>query len=439
MNYDEAMTFIRDTEKYGSVQGLDNMFNLMDELENVQDKLKILHIAGTNGKGSVGSFIGEVLKVAGFKVGRYISPTIFEYNERFQINNKFIAESKFCYICGKVKKAIEKIVSEGKCHPTSFEVETAIAFLYFYEEKCDFVLLETGLGGRLDATNIIKKNLCSVITSISIDHINFLGSSLSEIAVEKCGIIKNDSFTVSIFQDREVMNVIEKSCIEKKSKLIKVLKEDILYNGVQDYCQSFDYKNYLNVKIGLLGKFQVENASLAIEVIELLMRKGYNITKKNIYDGLFNAIWQGRFQVIGENPVFVVDGAHNADAAKRLRENIQIYFANKKIVFIVGVFKDKDYKKIAEITADLADEIFVFTLKSPRGLDAKIFCKEFLKYNKNVFYVSGVREAVSKSILAAGEEGAVIAFGSLSYMGEIIKIYGENKEVFMNEQAKEII
>ncbi len=430
MNYDEAMTFICGTEKYGSVQGLDNMFNLMSELENVQDKLKIVHIAGTNGKGSVGSFIGEILKSAGFKVGRYISPTIFEYNERFQINNKFIEEDKFCYICDKVKNAVEKIVSRGKCHPTSFEVETAIAFLYFYEEKCDFVLLETGLGGRLDATNIIKENLCSVITSVSIDHTDCLGSSLSEIATEKCGIIKNESFTVSIFQDSEVMGVIEKSCAEKKSELIKVLRNDILYKGFQDYCQSFDYKNYSNVKIRLLGKFQIENASLAIEVVELLMRKGYNITKKNIYDGLFDTTWQGRFQVIGKNPVFVVDGAHNADAAKRLRENIWTYFENKKIVFIAGVFKDKDYKKIAEITADLAYKIFVFTLKSPRGLDSKILSEEFLKYNKNVFCVSDVEEAVSKSILAAGKDGVVIAFGSLSYMGEIIKIYKENREIF---------
>jgi len=429
MNYDEAMFFIHNAEKYGSVQGLDNMFNLMNELGNIQDKLKIIHIAGTNGKGSVGAFIDRILKFAGFKIGRYISPTIFDYTERFQINDEFIGKDKFCHICGEVKNAVEKIVSQGKCHPTSFEIETAAAFLYFYEEKCDFILLETGLGGRLDATNIIKENLCSVLTSISIDHTDFLGNSLSEIAAEKCGIIKKDSFVISVFQDNEVMRVIEKSCTEKGSTLIKVLKEDISYNGFDDYCQSFDYKNYLNIKIKLLGKFQTENASLAIEVIELLIKKGYNITEKNIYDGLFNTIWQGRFQVLSKNPVIVADGAHNADAAKRLRENIRMYFKNKKIVFIAGVFKDKNYKKIAELTADLASEIFVFTLKKPRGLDAEIFAEEFLKYNKNVFCVSNVEEAVFKSIATAGKDGVVVAFGSLSYMGEIIGIIKDKDRI----------
>ncbi len=425
MTYDEAMFFIHNTEKYGSSLGLGNMFNLMAELGNVQDKLKIIHIAGTNGKGSVGAFISEILKFAGFKAGRYVSPTIFEYTERFQINGKFIEKYKFCHICDKVKNAVEKIVSQGKCHPTSFEIETAAAFLYFYEEKCDFVLLETGLGGRLDATNIIKENLCAVITSISIDHTDFLGNSLSEIALEKCGIIKNGSPVVSIFQNNKVMSIIEENCLKKKSNLIKVLKEDIFYNGFNDYYQNFNYKNYLNIKIRLLGNFQTENASLAIEVVELLIKKGYNIKEKNIYDGLLNTVWQGRFQILGKNPVFVADGAHNSDAANRLRENIQMYFKSKKIVFIAAVFKDKDYKKIAELTADLADEIFVFTLKTPRGLDAEIFAEEFLKYNKNVFCVSDIEEAVSRSILAAGKDGVVIAFGSLSYMGELIRIYSD--------------
>ncbi len=422
MNYDEALRFINDSKKYGIVLGLNNMYNLMNELGNIQDKIKIIHIAGTNGKGSVGAFVESVLISAGFKTGRYISPTITEYFERFQINGKFIQKENFCRLCEKVKNVTDKIVSEGKSHPTDFEVETAIAFLYFYEERCDFVLLETGLGGRLDATNIIKANLCSVITSISFDHTHFLGNSLNEIAFEKCGIIKEKCSVISMFQNKEVMNVIQKKCKEKKSELITVSKSDILYRGFEEYVQKFDYKSYKNIKISLLGKFQIENASLAIEVIEFLKKKNYGITDKNIYDGFINTVWQGRFQILNKNPLFIADGAHNEDAAKRLAENIMLYFKNKKIIFIVGIFKDKDYKKIVEMTAKLAYKIFVFTLNDSRGLDADILLKEFLLYNENVKIVSDVQTAVSESFLETEKNSVIIAFGSLSYMGDLIEI-----------------
>lgn len=422
MNYKEAMSFLDGAKIYGSVLSLENMINLMNEFMNIQDKLKVIHIAGTNGKGSVGAFLSEILKSSGYKTGRYISPTILEYTEKFQINGKFIEKNTFADICGQVKKAVDKIVLQGKNHPTVFEIETAVAFLYFYSEKCDFILLETGMGGKLDATNIIKNNICSVLTSISIDHTDFLGNSLEEITEEKCGIIKNGSPVVSVFQNDKVMRVIEKNCEKKNARLIKVIKDSIVYNGIEDYCQIFNYKKYINIKIKLLGKFQIENASLAIEVVELLMEKGYNIIEKNIYSGLFNAVWPGRFQILRKTPVFVADGAHNADAAKRLAENLKLYFNNKRIVFIVGIFKDKDYKKIAALTAKSADKVFVFTLKNPRALNAEILAKEFIKYNKNVFIVSSVKDAVLKSIPAAGKNGVVVAFGSLSYMGEIIKI-----------------
>lgn len=422
MNYEDALSFIHKAEKYGSVLGLENMFNLMNKLDNVQNNLKVIHIAGTNGKGSVGAFIGSVLKHSGFKTGRYISPTIFEYLERFQINDTIISKELFCNICGKVKEAVYKIVGEGKSHPTAFEIETAIAFLYFYEESCDFVLLETGLGGRLDATNVLNENVCSVITSISIDHTLFLGNSVVDIAKEKCGIIKENCPVISIEQVEDVNNVIKKECYKKNSPVNIVFKKDIVYGGVDGDIQYFGYKNYKDIKIKLLGKFQIENAALAIGVVEILIKQGYNITEENIYSGLIGAFWQGRFQILKKNPIFIIDGAHNFDAVERMCETIELYFKNKRLIFIVGIFKDKEYKKITKMTADLAEEIYTVDLKNPRGLSGKDLAEEFLKYNKNTKTTNSLFEAIHRSILSAGENGVVIAFGSLSYLGEVVGI-----------------
>ncbi len=429
MTYDEALDFIHSAEKYGSVLGLSSMARLMSKLGNIQDKLKIIHIAGTNGKGSVGAFLGSILKCSGFKTGRYVSPSVIDYFEKFQIDGNFIEKDVFSNLCGQVMKAVFEIVREGKEHPTVFEVETAIAFLYFYEENCDLVLLETGLGGRLDATNVLRANICSVITSISIDHTLFLGNSIDEIAFEKCGIIKNNCPLVYIEQECSVNDVIQKVCCERKSKSVSVLKKDINYIGFDydDYSQLFDYKDYKNLKIKLLGKFQVENASLAIGVAELLIELGYNISKKNIYYGLVDTVWQGRFQILRKNPLFIVDGAHNFDAVRRFRETVELFFAGKKIVFIVGIFSDKEYKKMVSLTADLAGQIYTIDLKSSRGLDKETLMSEFSKYNKNTKIVNSIEEAIDKSILAAGNDGVIIAFGSLSYLGEVIEIIKKEK------------
>ncbi len=429
MTYEKAMDFIHNSEKLGSVLGLDNMYNLMAQLGNIQNELKIIHIAGTNGKGSVGAFTSGILKNAGFKVGRYVSPTITEYLERFQINDTIIEKEKFCSLCEKVQNAIEKMIVDGKSHPTAFEIETAIAFLYFYEEKCDFVLLETGLGGRLDATNIIEKNICSVITSISYDHTQFLGDTLSDIAYEKCGIIKENCPVVSIEQDDEAMSVIEKVSKEKKSDLTIVKKSDIAYTEFENDYQIFDYQDLKDIKIKLLGKFQTENASIAISIAKLLISKGFSISTENIYNGLFETVWQGRFQVIMKKPLFIVDGAHNEDAAKRLRETIKLYFQNRKITYIVGIFKDKNYKRIIELTADLADKIYTIQLDNPRRLDIDTLTNEFLVYNQNTEKTNNVEDAIDKSLSNSKDEDVIIAFGSLSYLGDVIKIIRKKGEL----------
>jgi len=429
MTYDEARKFIKSFEKFGIVLGLENMHVIMNNLENIQNKLNIIHIAGTNGKGSVGAFISSVLRASGFKTGRYVSPAVCEYLEKFQINDNIITEKKFCELCQVVKNAVLSVPDKEKFCPTAFEIETAIAFLFFYREKCDFVLLETGMGGRLDATNVISKNICAVITSVSFDHMAFLGNTIEKIAEEKCGIIKNNCPVVFIEQNDNVNTIIKNNCVEKNSSFNMILKKDIQYVGFDGECQQFSYKNYNNLKLRLLGKFQTENASLAVGVLELLINMGYSIKKEDIYNGLFDAFWQGRFQIIRRNPTFIVDGAHNIDAVKQLIEALKMYFPNKKMIFIVGIFKDKDYKNIAETASVLAKKIYTVGLEKPRGLDALSLAEEFLRYNKNTEKTESVLDAVNRAISFASKNDIIIAFGSLSYIGRVIEFVrgkGEN-------------
>lgn len=417
MDYIQARKYLEEVSSLGSVLGLDNMKNIMTELGGIQNELKIIHVAGTNGKGSTVSFINSILIDAGFKTGRYISPTIKSYRERFQINSSVIEKEEFAGIVELIASKAEK----ADIKPTVFEIETAIAFYWFYKNKCDFVILETGLGGSLDATNIIDKNICSVFTSISIDHTNYLGNTLSDIAKIKSGIIKEGSFVVSAWQEKEVLDIIKKEAEEKNAEgICFVDKEDIKNYSFDLSLQKFDYKEFKGLEISLLGRFQTENAALAIEVINYLIKLGYDISQGNIRKGILDTCWSGRFEIVRKNPLLIVDGAHNEDAALRLRESLQLYFGDRRLVFIMGVFADKDYNKIAELTCDLAEKIYTITPDNPRALDANELAKTISRYNKNVCS-SNLEESIKECILNYKED-VVVVFGSLSFLGEAMKI-----------------
>lgn len=422
MNYKEALKFTENANIYGSVLGLENMQILMRCLHNIQNNLKYIHIAGTNGKGSVGTFIENILNCSGFKTGRYVSPAVFSYTEIFRINCKPISEEDFAAAAEKVKNAVIFAENEFKIHPTKFEIETAIAFILFYEQKCDFIILETGLGGRLDATNIIKDNILSIITSISYDHNQFLGNTLSEIALEKCGIIKKNGYVVTSEQKTDVANVIKTVCKERNCNINIVKKDDIGYNGFFEGYQHFSYKNLKNLKISLLGKFQIENAAVATESAKILRNNGINIPDSAIYAGLESAKWSGRFEIIGQKPTFIIDGAHNDDAALKLRESIISYFGDKRKIFIIGIFKDKEYEKIIRNTVDIADAVYTVTIDGNRALDGKIIEQTVKRYNKCVEYKNDFKSAVEAAQAAAEKDGVVICFGSLSYLGKITDI-----------------
>ena len=423
MKYTEAVEYIESLQQYGIVPGLGNIRNLCEKLGNPQDELKFVHIAGTNGKGSVLAYISTILKEAGYKVGRYVSPTIFEYRERIQVNHRPITQKALCELVERMQGICQELVAEGKPHPTPFEVETAMAFQYFKEQGCDIVVLETGMGGRQDATNIIKNTLVSVLVSISMDHMLYLGRNLADIAKEKAGIFKLECQVVTAKQAPEVMMVVDKRAQELGVPVIvaePINAKKIRY-GLEK--QRFDYEGWKNLEIHLAGKHQIDNAVLAIEVIKALEKNGFKVSEKALRQGLQETKWLGRFSVIGKKPCFVVDGAHNEDAAKKLAESIEFYFTNRRIIYIMGILRDKEYEKIIELTQGYADQILaVATPNQARTLSAYELATEVAKLHPNVTAVESLEEAVELAYLLAGKEDVILAFGSLSFMGKIMNI-----------------
>lgn len=429
MNYSEARKFVEETTKYGSILGLEAIKTLLDELGNPQDKVKIVHVAGTNGKGSVFTFVQNVLLKAGYHVGRYASPAVFEYREIIQFDGKNITEEEFAKYMANVKSACDRMVSQGKHHPTSFEVETALAYLYFSNKPCDIVLIETGMGGETDATNVEKEALCSVITSISLDHMQFLGNTVEDIAKVKAGIIKENSDVVVSNQGESIINVIESQAAVKNSKVV-VANEP--YNiKIDGYITSFDYvtanDKKLSVKISMMGAYQLINACTAIETLEILRSKGYDITDENIIEGMKNAKWPGRMEVVKEQPLMVIDGAHNPGAAVKLKESIEMYFTNKRIAFIMGVLADKYYSKEIKIVAGLAKKIFTITPDNKRALNGEALALAVADSNKNVTFEPTLEEAVkeAENLYKNNEIDMILAFGSLSYLGDLKNIIND--------------
>lgn len=427
MNVRQAMEYIEQVSSLGVVPGLDGIRELCRRLGDPQKNLCFVHIAGTNGKGSVSAYIASILQTAGYKVGRYISPVIFEYRERIQINGRMITQKALCQGMARIKNACDEMVGEGHPHPTSFEIETALGFLYFLEKACDIVVMETGMGGLTDATNIVENTVAAVFTSISRDHMKFLGNTLGEITEQKAGVMKSGCAAVSAAQEPEVLETLcrraeELGCTvtvadtgkdsEKLSRVSYGLER-----------QRFDYGNRKRLEITLAGRYQVENAVLAVETVDVLGQRGFSVTEEQLRKGLRDTQWPGRFTIIKKHPIFIADGAHNEDAAKRLAESVTFYFTNRKIIYIMGVLKDKEYEKIIALTHAYADHIITVTSPgNPRALPAYELAQEVAKVHPKVTAADSLEEAVEMSLLLAGSEDVIIAFGSLSYLGRLMEI-----------------
>lgn len=434
MTYEEARAFIEESGRYGSKLGLETITELLNRLGNPQDGLKIIHVGGTNGKGSTTAFITSILAYQGYKTGRFISPAVFTYRERVQISARtgntvdtgFITEEGVSAAVCLIKLVCEAMVAEGLSHPTSFEIETAMALLYLAREKVDYAVLEVGMGGRLDATNVIKKPVVSVITSISMDHMQYLGDTIGKIATEKAGIIKPGIPVVTGNTDPEVLRILKQTSKERGSRFVYADASEAMDRRFSPEGTSFTYQS-INFRIMLLGEYQISNALLAIKTVECLREEGVELSEDALRKGLSMARWSGRLELLRKEPYFLIDGAHNEDAAWQLRKALELYFGGRRLIYIMGVLADKDYPQILSITAGLAQMIYTITPKNARGLNSARLAAEARKHcSGRVIDAENVKQAVTYALSEAGMEDVIIAFGSLSFLGEVKRCLAES-------------
>lgn len=416
-----------DVEKYlqGFFAGtkdpsLDAMRFFMDKLNHPEKELKFIHIAGTNGKGAVTEMISNILLNSGYKVGKFMSPHLIRYNERIQINNKEITNKEMEEIIIKLDPLVKEYNSKGKGNVTLFELETTMAILYFANKKCDIVVLEVGLGGLYDCTNIVYP-IVSIITSIGYDHMKFLGNTLEEIAFQKAGIIKQNSKTIFMSQSESVDSVIIERCKEENNKLFLVNKEEIKnYSYTVEY-QKFDYKEFKNIEINLKGISQIYNACITLETVNVLKEK-YNIKEEIIRKSLKNVIHRGRFEKINNNPTIIYEGAHNEPAIKNFINSVDMYYKNNKKVYIISILKSKDYKTILKLLVKNDENIYIFTCGNDkeRYTDAEILKDEAQKSGAKNLFTMELEEAIKMS-LEKYKDYIIFAVGSFYVYGDVIK------------------
>ena len=439
MTYQDALTYLDSLINHEKISGFDykKSFKLerMKSFSRIfgdpQKGIRAIHIGGTKGKGSVASFINSILMEAGYKVALYTSPHLFSFRERVRINGEAIGEKNVAELIGEIKPHIEAMKKEGNS-PTYFEVCTMMAFLYFKRENARFMVLEVGMGGRLDSTNITEP-LVSVIAPISYDHTQYLGATLSDIAFEKCGIIKQDSIVISSPQDPEAMDVIERISKERNSRLY-VVGRDIFFETLDSDMDGENFRlitrccEYPHLRVCLLGDFQVENAAGAVMAVEALRARDIFIDAEVIKSGLGKARWPGRFEIIDKKPFIVVDGAQDVNSVLRLKKALKNKFSYKKLILVIGAMQDKDIDGMCREFGDIADYVITTKAKTERACPPRTIQEKVLYYNSNIGVVAtdSVEEAVKKSRAQAGKDDLILITGSLYIVAEAMKgLYAE--------------
>jgi dihydrofolate synthase/folylpolyglutamate synthase len=431
LNYQEALDYVLKFADYerlprsGIVWDIKRIERLLARLDNPQNYARSVHVAGTKGKGSTSAMIASILQNAGYKVGLYTSPHLLSYTERIRVDGKPITEADWAKLVEIIQPHVEAENALGDLGElTTFEIFTALAFLHFQRVRADYQVLEVGLGGRLDATNVIQPQVC-VITSISFDHMDVLGDTLAKIAGEKCGIIKPGADVVSAPQFPEAMEVIERVCKEKGVRLVKV-GENVTWErlGFNQEGQSFRMKGLkeeYKLRITLLGWHQLENAANAVAAAELLKEKGAKISSHNIVAGLAKVDWPGRLQVLRKKPWVVVDGAHNAYSMQRLREALAEYFKYNKLKLILGFGADKDIPGMAAEVAKMTGDIILVASKHPRAVKAEALVAEFQKYGVTPRLAESVKDAMQLALGEAGPNDLICAAGSIFVTAEVME------------------
>lgn len=421
MNYEEAINYIKNTSKFSIKLGLSRTEKILELLGNPHKKIKCIHIAGTNGKGSTTAMINRVLIESGYKVGMYISPYLEVFEERIQINGENIPKNDLIEMIEKVSLAVSKAKELGYTNPTEFEIITCAMFLYFYEKNVDFAVIEVGLGGRLDSTNVITPIL-SIITSISLDHMKILGDTLGKIAFEKAGIIKEGVPLILYPQEKEAFEVIEAKAKEMGSEIITVNKNSVTYISNNNKFQEIKVKamgREYYLKLSLLGEHQLYNAATAIYAIGKLEAMGINIEKEAIEKGLKNVTWPGRLEVISENPLVVLDGAHNKDGIEKLSHSVDKYFEYEEIILILGILGDKAVEDMVRIIVPKAKKVITVTPHNERGEKGEELLSLVKRYNNEVMYIEDYKEAYYEALKNTTPKSLILICGSLYMIGDM--------------------
>lgn len=403
MTYPEALQYLQGTNRAFCKPGTDRVMELCVLLGNPQDSLPIIHVAGTNGKGSFCVFLASLLRHAGFRVGRFSSPALLRINECVSVNGREISDEDFA----RLTTLIQPLADGQTDRPTEFEILTALAFQYFKEQACDFVIVECGMGGLTDATNVIDRPLLSVITEISVDHASFLGDTVSEIALQKAGIIKENCPVLWCGKNQEAERVIRDVCAGKNVNLFTVPRETLHIKKADLTETVFDFYGLFDLSLSMLGIYQVDNAANALTALK---RLGISPDRKQLIDGLWRATLPGRFEVLSKNPLIIADGGHNPDGVLRAVESIQTYFPHQKIVLVSGIMKDKEYKTVANILAPVACLVYTVTPDNPRALDAEAYAKVFSDFGISSVACASVEDAVRQAI---SHNFPVVCLGSL--------------------------
>ena len=418
MDFLEAQNYLEKVRSQkGIVLGLDTMRHLMAKLNNPQDKVKFIQIAGTNGKGSTAAYLTSILSEAGIKVGRYTSPAVFSSTEQYFACGSCISESEYAQGMTAVAEAAASLDGET---PTAFEQETALAFWYFAKKGCELAILEAGLGGDMDATNIVTTTVCSIITSISMDHCRILGNKISEIAAHKAGIIKPGAPVICIEQKEDAMEPIRAAAKAADTPLYEVHRDEVrqIFSDKRESIVFF--REFENLHLKMLGSCQPENAALAVQAASVLSRS-YPIEKKHIYDGIEKTRWSGRFELHSGSPDIILDGAHNPDGIRRLRESVNQMFGAVPICYVCGVLADKDYEKEIEILFGRASNVFTVTPPSPRAMkstDLKVAIKERFPQLKVTSFDS--EDGIEKAMEAAvSQNNPVVVCGTLTILARV--------------------
>ena len=418
MNIDECMNYIHKTVWLGSKPGLSRIKELLERAGNPQRSLKFVHIVGTNGKGSCSAMLSLALEKSGFKTGMFVSPYITSFNERIQVNGVPVSDEALCRCVEKMKPCADAMEDP----PTEFELITAVGFEYFKECGCDIVVLEAGMGGALDSTNIIDTPVVSVFTAIGLDHKEQLGDTVEKIALTKAGILKCGTEAVFNGEEAAALPVIESECAAKGIALTVPDRTRLCVRSSGIFGSCFDYKDYGGLEVALAGIHQIYNAITVVEAAEALSRSGFSIGEDSIRYALANVKWPARFEILSGEPLVIFDGAHNINGIAKLTENVEKYFMPKKPIMLMGVMADKDYGTMLDMVMPLCDRLYTVTPDNPRALDAERLAEEARARGAAAMATELTRDALNSIIGELASDDVLLMMGSLYMYGDIKKL-----------------